>query len=187
VQAHGGKEETVHTFLGKTVIGKIGKTLAILGGTALLLGVAIAPAFAATTVPFNATYSGSYTPDAANPSLFHLSGAGKATRLGQSTDVGTVAITGPATTCTYGGFAVSDDETFTSTDDGDQVSIHMVDEACQTTPTSNVFHQHGTYTVTGGTGRFVGASGTGTFDCYGDFNSFTFNSSFSGSISQPTG
>jgi hypothetical protein len=75
------KEEKMHAF--------VAKMFTLLGGIALVLGMTSAPAFAATTVPFRAAYSGSYTRDAANPNVFHLAGSGGASYLGPSTDVGT--------------------------------------------------------------------------------------------------
>ena len=75
-------------------------------------------------------------------------------------------------------------ETLTSTSGGDQITFTVDDEACPTT-TPNLFHQHGTYVVTGGTNRFAGANGTGTFDCYGEFGHLAYSFTLSGTISPP--
>jgi hypothetical protein len=44
---------------------------------------------------------------------------------------------------------------------GDKVFLTVHDTLCPTS-TPNVFHLSGAFTVTGGTGRFEGASGSGT-------------------------
>jgi hypothetical protein len=74
----------------------------------------------------------------------------------------------------------------TSTDDGEQITFTVDDYACSTA-TANVYHQLGTFVVTGGTGRFAGATGQGTFNCFGDFAHRTFSFTLSGSISRPSG
>jgi hypothetical protein len=60
-----------------------------------------------------------------------------------------------------------------------------VDEvACAEGP--GVFHCVGTYVVTGGTGRFAGATGSGTFDGHVTFNpdgSGTFQATYAGNVS----
>ncbi len=74
-------------------------------------------------------------------------------------------------------------ETLTAAD-GDQVTWTVDDEACPTA-TPFVYEISAEYTVTGGTGRFAGATGGGTIECLGDFANGTFAFTTTGTISQP--
>lgn len=112
-----------------------------------------------------------------------LSGTGAASWLGASTNRGYVFVTGTASSCPTTGFAVENDETLTSSTDGDQITLVIHDESCPISP--GVFHGSGTYMVTGGTGHFAGATGSGTFNGIGDFNQGLFVFSLSGTISAP--
>jgi hypothetical protein len=169
-KVRGVKEETMRRL--------IGKTLGMLGGIALLLGITLVPVGAAAQVPFVAGYAGSFT--WVDSSHVQLAGLGSASYLGLSTNSGSVAMLGPASCA--GGFKIHDSETLTSTSNGQQVTFTVDDEACPTA-TPNVYHQHGTYVVTGGTGAYAGASGQGTFDCYGDFGHLTYFFTLVGTIS----
>jgi hypothetical protein len=157
----------------------------LIGATALtvmLVTVGLQPALAASPLPFRASYSGVITPPNGPPPV-DLSGRGTASFLGASTNSGHIAVTGPASCA--GGFAVRNDEILRSIDDGDQIWLTIIDQSCPIAP--GVYHGVGTYTVTGGTGRFVGASGQGTFDGRGDFNQGTYVISFTGTISPSSG
>jgi hypothetical protein len=154
------------------------KTLAMLGGIGLPLGSTLVPASAASQVPFAAAYAGSFT--WLDSSHIQLSGVGIASYPGVCTNSGSVAMVGPATCA--GGFKIYDSETLTATTGGDQITFTVDDEACPTS-TPNLYHQHGTYVVTGGTNRFAGATGTGTFDCYGDFGHLAYSFTLNGTIS----
>jgi hypothetical protein len=156
----------------------VAKSLAMLGGIALLLGTTLLPASAASQVPFAAAYGGRFS--WIDSSHVQLSGIGVASYLGVSTNSGTVTMLGPATCA--GGFKIHDSESLTATTGGDQITFTVDDEACPTS-TPNLYHQHGTYVVTGGTGHFAGATGTGTFDCYGDFGHLTYSFALAGTIS----
>jgi hypothetical protein len=138
------------------------------------------PASAAGQVPFAGAYGGSFT--WVDSSHVQLAGIGAASSLGLSTNSGSVAMLGPASCA--GGFKIHDSETLASTVSADQITFTVDDEACPTS-TPNVYHQHGTYVVTGGTNHFAGASGTGTFDCYGDFGHLTYSFTLVGTISPP--
>jgi hypothetical protein len=166
-------------------------TLSTIGMSAVAaLSIAVAPAARADGAPkelsFTASYSGTITPPNGPPPVV-LSGTGKASRLGNSTNEGHVAVTGPADRCPDTGFAVENDEILTSVQSGDQIMITVDDESCPVAPGSGVFHGVGAYVVTGGTGRFSGATGHGTFDGTGDFERGLFSFTLNGTISAPSG
>jgi hypothetical protein len=162
------------------IVGKaIGKVVASLAATAMLVMVGLMPAFAAGQVPFKGQFSGSFT--FTDSSDLNLVGTGNASFLGRSTSNGHIAFLSTPATCT-GGFAIHDDETLMSTDDGDQVSFSIDNQACPTA-TPGIYEILTRYNVTGGTGRFAGASGQGTADCFGNFNNDTFNFTLTGTIS----
>jgi len=140
------------------------------------------PASAASQLPFKGNFAGSFT--FVDPSHLALSGQGTASFLGQATSSGHIAFLGPAT-CD-GGFAVQDSETLTSTDDGDQIIFSVNSQACPTA-TPGIYEIKTPYMVTGGTGRYAGATGQGTADCFGNFNNNTFHFTMQGTISQPSG
>jgi hypothetical protein len=152
--------------------------------TVMLITAGLQPALAAGQVAFQGTYSGVITPPHGPPPV-DLSGTGTASYLGASTNSGHIAVIGPPSNGCANGFRVRNDEVLTSTDDGDQVTLTVLDDSCPISP--GVYHGVGTYVVTGGTGRFVGASGQGTFDGHGDFNQGTFTFSMKGTISKPSG
>lgn len=160
-------------------------TLRLIGASAVIVLVITAgprPTFASTQVPFMGSYSGVIIPPHGPPPVT-LSGSGTANYLGRSTNYGHVAVTRPASCAN--GFDTQNTETLTSTDDGDQIDLTIADESCPIAP--GVYQGSGTYVVTGGTGRFAGASGTGAFDSQGDFNQGTVTFSLHGTISQPNG
>jgi hypothetical protein len=168
---------------------RVRMVVAALAAAALLVTTDLNPILAASQVPFSATYSGSF--HFIDQSHFTLAGAGNASYLGQSTNRGSVTVIG-TTTCALGtGFVVHDVETLTSTGDGDQIAVAVDDTACPTVASqplgTGVYHQVGTYTVMGGTKRFADARGQGSFDCFGDFDHFTYTFSLNGTISRPSG
>jgi hypothetical protein len=134
---------------------------------------------AAPQVAFGGYYSGMAVADFAH-GMVTLSGTGIATYLGPSANQGLVTITGPSS-CP-GGFAVVNNETLTATH-GDAIMLSITDVSCPIS--QNVYHGTGTYVVTGGAGRFSGATGQGTFDGHGDFNQGTFYFLLTGTISAP--
>jgi hypothetical protein len=164
----------------KTTIGKLVATCAV---TATLVLVGLRPASAASQVPFRGQFAGSFT--FVDASHLQLAGTGTASFLGRATSSGAIAFLGPAATCA-GGFAIHDDETLTSTDDGETVTFSVDSQACPTA-TPGVYEINTAYTVTGGTGRFAGATGQGTADCFGNFNNDTFHFTMQGTISRPQG
>jgi hypothetical protein len=143
-----------------------------------LLATGPMPASASDFVPFNASYASIITFTGQYSAT--LAGNGKATHLGQTTTVGNLAVVGPATTCANG-FASEIRDTLTAAN-GDQVTVLITMEACPAAP--GIYPAAGTYVVTGGTGRFSGASGGGAFNGLGDFNSFNVTCALTGTISR---
>ena len=146
------------------------------------IGANSASAAAGHQVPFRASYSGTAAFTSATTALF--TGTGIASHLGRSTNVNHITVTGPATSCS-GGFANINVETLTAANGDTHVLTGDHDEACPTGP--NAVHGTGDWTVTGGTGRFAGATGQGTFVGGADFNKGTFSFQLTGTISAPGG
>jgi hypothetical protein len=125
---------------------------------ALVTSLGLAPAAHANSVPFGMSYRGTFTSVAVAPPVFlvtdTLTGAG--THLGQFT--GTYPHLVNLDALTFGGEA-----TFTSAN-GDKLIIQLGGTASPTSPTTFSLTLQGT--ISGGTGRFQGAtgsvSGTGT-------------------------
>ena len=87
--------------------------------------------------------------------------------LGNSQLVGTTTVTGQ-NSC--GGFVGTEKDTITSPN-GDQIFTFGHGTSCPTSPT--VFQDTVTFTITGGTGRFADASGSGTVQTTIDITSMT--------------
>ena len=156
----------------------VGLAVSLLATVALGLGVR--PAFAGDgSVPFKASYAGSAAMTSQTTVSFN--GSGNATHMGWSTNTGTADITGPATSCA-GGIANVNTETRTD-NHGDTLTIVSIDVACPTGP--GQVHGTGHWTVSGGTGRFAGATGQGSADGGADFNAGTFTMSLDGTVQLP--
>ena len=134
-------------------------------------------------VPFQASYSGTAAFTSATTALF--TGTGIASHLGYSTNVNHITVlSDPVTSCPEG-FANVNRETLTAAN-GDKLELTgLHDVGCPTRP--GVVHGTGDWTVTGGTGRFAGATGQGTFDGGANFNTGTFSFQLTGTISAPGG
>jgi phage-related minor tail protein len=78
------------------------------------------------------------------------------------------------------GFLVEMQDTFTAAN-GDQVTTAITMQLCPIAP--GIYHGVGTYVVTGGTGRFASATGSGVFDGTGNFNTGTIICALTGTIS----
>jgi hypothetical protein len=144
------------------------------------IGANSASAAAGHPVPFRASYSGTAAFTSATTAL--LTGTGIASHLGRSTNVNHITVIGPATSCP-GGFANINVETLTAANGDTLVLTGPHDVGCPTRP--GVVHGTGDWTVTGGTGRFAGATGQGTFVGGADFNKGTFSFQLNGTISAP--
>ena len=132
-------------------------------------------------VPFKGSYSGSVVFGSNGAPLFN--GTGIASHLGRSTNQGYVVFTTGSSTCT-GGVPNDNYETLTAAN-GDSFTIVSHDVACPTGP--GQYHGSGDWEVLGGTGRFAGATGQGTFDGNSDFNRGVFDIQLIGTISAPGG
>jgi hypothetical protein len=155
-----------------------GMPLALLGATVMLLTNGLMPVSAGVQVPFRAAYSGTIT--FTSPSTATLSAAGVATHLGAATAHGILA-SAPSASCDDGlSIGIHD---ILAAANGDQVAITVMLEACPTAP--GVVQASGTYVVTGGTGRFTGASGGGDYVGVADFNTGRFSCALTGTISHP--
>jgi hypothetical protein len=140
----------------------------------LLLVLGTCPVvFASTSLPFNGSGSGSFTE--AFPTV-SITGTGNYEHLGLTQISIAGAITG-FSAC--GGFTAMEQDTFTAAN-GDTVLLSVHDVFC---PTSSpfVFQFTGVFSITGGTGRFIDASGSGTIQ-----GSITFTSASSGTFSGAT-
>ena len=135
--------------------------------------VCVSPvAIASNSVPFNGSATGSFT--ATSPTTVVLAGTGNYEHLGKTTFAGISTTTGAAA---CGGFTAAEQDTYTAAN-GDVVSLSVNDSLCPTS-TPHVFQVIGSFTITGGTGRFADASGSGTIQASVVFTSAT-TGTFSG-------
>src|SRR5262249_40287901 len=135
------------------------------------------PAAAGEQVPFSGRLEGVVTVTGFPPTLSVLVNAkGNATQLGQFTLAipHTVNVTTRTAIGTY---------QFTAAN-GDTLSADFTGQATPT-PTPGVLYIEETATITGGTGRFAGASGSLTAERLFDTVAGTTIGSFSGTISSP--
>ena len=148
------------------------------------IGANSASAAAGHQVPFRASYSGTAAFTSATTALF--TGTGIASHLGSSTNVNNITVLGPDTSCP-GGFANKNVETLTAAN-GDMLMLKGPhDVGCPSPTDPNVVHGTGDWTVTGGTGRFAGATGQGIFVGGADFTTHKFSFQLTGTISAPGG
>src|SRR5215467_10887295 len=148
------------------------------------IGANSASAAAGDQVPFRASFSGTAAFTSDTTAVF--TGTGIATHLGLSTNKNNITVLYPVS-CPggEGGFANKNVEKLTAAN-GDTLELRGPhDVGCLTRP--GVVHGTGDWTVTGGTGRFAGATGQGTFVGGADFNKGTFNFQLTGTISAPGG
>ena len=135
--------------------------------------VSTAPvAFASDSVPFNGSATGTFAFTSAT--TVALTGTGHYQHLGKSTFAAAATITGVAA---CGGFTATEKDTYTGAE-GDKVFTTANISLCPTS-TPGVFSSVGTFTITGGTGRFEDASGSGTLRALVTFTSPT-SGTFSG-------
>jgi hypothetical protein len=128
--------------------------LTVLG---LLTVVSAFPAaFAAHSTPFNGNGTGTFTDT--SPTTVLIAGTGHYDHLGLTTLRFPSTITGQAA---CGGFTATEQDNYTGAN-GDSVYLTVHDTICPTS-SPGAFQLSGSFTVTGGTGRFVDASGSGTF------------------------
>jgi hypothetical protein len=144
------------------------------------VGLAAQSAAAASRpLPFVGTYSGAAA--FTSETTVSFSGNGVATLIGRSANEGRIVITGPDRSCS-GGLANIHTDTLTAAN-GDSLTFVAHNIACPTEP--GVFHGTGSWVITGGTGRFDGASGQGTARGRADFNEGRFRFTLTGTIRAP--
>jgi hypothetical protein len=150
-----------------------------------VLAVLTALAFSAITanasqnLPFRLGDEGTIT--FTSPSTATTSGRGHATHLGRIRSEGNLAIVAEVT-CPDNevGFSAEMQDTFTAAN-GDILTTAITMQLCPIAP--GIYHGVGTYVVTGGTGRFANATGSGVFDGTGNFNTGTIICALNGTIS----
>jgi hypothetical protein len=106
-------------------------------------------------------------------------GTGTAIQLGTFTSAGTLTVVGQPSCGNELGFAAQMEDTFTAAN-GDKLTTAITMQLCPIAP--GIYHGVGTYVVTGGTGRFATASGSGVFDGTGNFGSGTIICALNGTI-----
>jgi hypothetical protein len=144
----------------------------ILNVLALLAVLSAFPAaFATHSTPFNGSGSGTFTDT--SPTTVLITGTGYYDHLGFTKLLFPSAITGQAS---CGGFTATEQDTYTGAN-GDSVFQTVHDTICPTT-SPNAFTLTGSFIVTGGSGRFADASGSGAVQA-----SITFTSATTGTFS----
>src|SRR5436853_5332538 len=133
---------------------------------AVMVLAAFPVVFASRSTPFNGSFSGTFT--LASQTKATITGPGHMQHMGETSFAASASITGSAS-C-QGGSTATEQETFTAAN-GDKVFTSSNDVLCPTS--TNTFHITGSWTVTGGTGRFEDASGTGSLDASGVMTSST--------------
>jgi hypothetical protein len=143
------------------------------------LALSAITANASETLPFRLGDEGTIT--FTSPSTAITAGTGHATHLGRITSEGNLTIVGEAS-CVDNevGFSVEMQDTFTAAN-GDILTTAITMQLCPIAP--GIYHGVGTYIVTGGTGRFANATGSGVFDGTGNFNTGTIICALNGTIS----
>jgi hypothetical protein len=143
------------------------------------LALSVITANASEILPFRLGDEGTIT--FTSPSTAITAGTGNATHLGRITSEGNLTIVGEAS-CVDNevGFSVEMQDTFTAAN-GDILTTAITMQLCPIAP--GIYHGVGTYIVTGGTGRFANATGSGVFDGTGNFNSGTIICALNGTIS----
>jgi hypothetical protein len=143
----------------------------------LVLSTAIASAAPNSPVPFKLTDSGDLA--FTSQTTANLAGTGIATHGGKGISAGTIAIVGNGT-C-QGGMLAKIEGAFTAAN-GDLIKYTVNQQLCPTAQ-SMIYVGVGSFTITGGTGRFVNAKGAGSFSGLGDFSGFKYQCSLDGTIS----
>jgi hypothetical protein len=154
---------------------RIGLTLLVPGAAAALALTVVVQAHA--SVPFSASFSG--TVAFTSPTTVAFDGSGQASHMGRSSNDGVAAIIGPPDQA--GCIPNANTETLTAAN-GDQLTIQSDDLACPIA-SGPILHASGEWTVVDGTGRFAGATGSGTLDGESNFNNGTFQFTLTGSLS----
>jgi hypothetical protein len=155
----------------------------------LALTVAVPRGASATSqVPFQASIAETFTagPCGTNACIAFV-GSGQATHLGHTSETGQVVVDlsshppGPGLNCNNN----TRTETLTGAD-GDQLTVAITGVNCDSGATTGITGMsHDSFIVTGGTGRYSGATGSGTDTVYVDGPDLTATTVFSGTLSTP--
>ncbi len=141
----------------------------------LLLGSG--PARAANAgVPFRAAFEGQIA--FTSETTVAWSGTGLGMQLGAATGGGNIVLTGGDESCP-GGVANVHTATLTAAD-GDTLTLTGHDVGCPIS--AYEFQGSGHWTVTGGTGRFAGVTGSGSVSAHANFATGAFTISWTGSL-----
>ena len=122
-------------------------------------------------------------PDSSTSFTAALTGMGNYEHLGNTAFAAKATITAVPASC-LGGFTTTEQDTYTAAN-GDKVFSSAALTICPTT-TPGVFQSSGTFTITGGTGRFADVSGSGALHALVTFtspSSGTFSGTTAGTIS----
>ncbi len=144
-----------------------------------VLALTATTAGASHNLPFRLGDEGTIT--FTGPTTATTTGTGNATHMGRIMSDGNLTIVGQVS-CNGNevGFAAEMQDTFTAAN-GDKVTTEITMQLCPIAP--GIYHGVGTYVVTGGTGRFARATGSGVFDGTGNFNTGTIICALTGTIS----
>ena len=138
------------------------------------------PASPSLFVPFSGSYAGTVA-HTANPFVNLSDATGSATYLGPGTSKGTTTIGGFDDTTCVGG--ITNVQLYTlAAANGDTLTLTSYDLACPVTLAPGLYRGIGNWYVSGGTGRFKGATGTGTADGQIDLVGLRFTITLSGTI-----
>ena len=142
-------------------------------------GMGTGPAYAAENqVPLFGTFSGTVT--LTGPTTATLNGSGIGNLMGLAAEAGNVSNITPTAT----GMTDVMVETLSGAN-GDSLTILCNQVAVSYGP--GLFQAKDQWTVIGGTGRFAGASGSGTGNTNIDLNKGTYSKQMTGTISAPRG
>ena len=144
----------------------------------IVLALSAITANASQALPFRLGDEGTIT--FTSETTATTTGTGNAILMGRITSDSTLLIVGQLSCGNEFGFAVQMQDTFTAAD-GDKLMTAITMQLCPIA--TGIYHGVGTYVVTGGTGRFANATGSGVFDGTGNFGSGTIICALNGSIS----
>ncbi len=166
----------------------IGRAVGLFGTGLAACAIAAAPVSASQLVPFNANIAGTLQITGMGPNgptSASYGGEGVASHLGLTRMDGTITIVGPAE-CPDGFLATHTD--ILTAANGDQVVMTISESSCPHPTEPGRFDCSGTYTVTGGTGRYSRATGSGNWSgslALTPSGSGTFTTTYTGVLSPP--
>lgn len=155
------------------------RSLSVLAAAAALALTGVVNADGGHPVPFKGSFTG--TMAFTSQTTVAFSGTAQATHFGRSSTAGLATVLGATA---EGCIANSHTETITAAN-GDQLMFRAIDVACPIGPTT--MHGTGHWVVTGGTGRFAGATGGGELEGVSNFgpgfSAGTYGYTLTGSLS----